>query len=917
MPTLLTLVLVPALLAAVGYVIYRAFVSPALRAVFVRNVSAYFSGVLGYLFIVAFVVAASLLAFSPRFFTDNAATLDQLSAGFPVLLLFLIPAITMTAWADERKLGTDELLFTLPAREVDVLLGKYLAVLAVYSIALAFSLTNLVVLAAIGDPDWGPIFTTYLGYLLVGAALLAAGLFCSSLTNSPTVAFVLGVVVCAIPVFIGEAPRTLFGFIDLPRESLLALSVPEQFRDFTLGVVPLSGVLYFLSLAAFFLYLNHVLIRRRLWAGRRASMGWQYAVRAASLAVALFALNVLATQTTARADFTERDLYTLSPVTTGVLDAVPEDRPVTVQAFLSEEVPAEYVDVRKRIVGLLRRFDNLGGGAVTVRTVEVEPFSEEAEEARSLGIEPREVVTTRDGRSVTEEVFLGVVFTSPTDEVVVSSVGPGSLVEYELTRSLRTVAGEERLTVGVLETDAGLMGGGAATGGGRDWAIVRELELQYEVVSVSPDGPIDAAKYDVLLAVMPSSLTEPQMGNFLAHVESGSPVLIFDDPYPFTLNPSGRVSTAPRLPKPSPGGMFGMMNRQPPEPKADGGRLTRVTDALGIRWQFDRVVFEAYNPHPEFGELVPDEYLFVTNRPEAADALNPDSPITEGLGEILFAYSGEVGPADGAGDGFTPLCRTGESLSGTMDWADFTEPSFDPFGGGESYALNPRPERRVDPGAHVLAARITGGGDGEADGTKRNAVFVADIDLISDWFFQQRFQAESLSFDNVAFVLNAVDVLAGTEEFLPLRRRKAQRRTLTEVESQTTRFLESLNEAERDLEKTLDEKLEQRRLTFEERRRAIEEDPNLSPRARAQAVQAALADEQRRMEIEEARERTALNRELDLKRSATRRRVRETENKFRLYGVTLPPIPAIALGLVVLLIRLAQERRELDPDRAV
>ena len=916
MPTLLTFILVPLLLAAVGYVIYRVAVSPALRAVFRRNVSAYFSGVLGYLFIVAFVVAASLLAFSPQFFTDNTATLDQLSAGFPVLLLFLIPAITMTAWADERKLGTDELLFTLPAREVDVLLGKYLAVLAVYTIALAFSLTNLIVLAAIGDPDWGPIFTTYLGYLLVGAALLAAGLFCSSLTNSPTVAFVLGVLVCAVPVFVGQAPRTLFGLIDLPRETLSALSVPEQFRDFTLGVVPLSGVLYFLSLAAFFLYLNHVLIRRRLWAGRRASMGWQYGVRAVSLAVVLFCLNVLATQTTARADFTARDLYTLSPVTAGVLDAVPAERPVTVQAFLSGEVPPEYVDVRKRIVGLLRRFASLGGKAVTVRVVDVEPFSEEADEARSLGVEPREVVTTRDGRSLTEEVFLGVVFTSPTDEVVVPSIGPGSLVEYELTRSLRTVAGEQRLTVGVLETDAGLMGGGNAMGGGQDWAIVRELELQYDVASVSPDGEIDPAKYDVLLAVMPSSLTEPQMDHFLAYVESGSPVLIFDDPYPFTLNPSGRVSVAPRLPKPSPGGMFGMMNRQPPEPKADGGRLTRVCDALGIRWQYDRVVFEDFNPHNEFGDLVPQEYLFVTNRADAADALNPDSPITAGLGEILFAYGGEVGPAPDADTEFTPLARTGEAVSGAMSWSDFTEPSFDPFGGGESYALRQRPTRRVDPGAHVLAARITGGGGGDG-ATGPDAVFVADVDLISDWFFQQRFQAESLSFDNTAFVLNAVDVLAGTDEFLPLRRRKAQRRTLTAVESQTTRFLEGLNEAERDLEKTLDERLEKRRLKFEERREAIEQNPDLSPRARAQAVQAALADEQRRMEIEEARERTKLNRELDQQRSVTRRRVRETENKFRLYGVTLPPIPAVALGLIVLLVRLAQERRELDPDRAV
>src|SRR5579872_5794767 len=145
-------------------------------AVFRRNVASYFSGVLGYLFIIAFVVAGGLLAFRPQFFTNNIASLDQLSEGFPMLLLFLVPAITMSAWADERKLGTDELLFTLPATDLEILLGKYLAVLAVYTIALAFSTTHLIVLRFIGNPDLGVSIATYFGYWLAGAALLSAGM---------------------------------------------------------------------------------------------------------------------------------------------------------------------------------------------------------------------------------------------------------------------------------------------------------------------------------------------------------------------------------------------------------------------------------------------------------------------------------------------------------------------------------------------------------------------------------------------------------------------------------------------------------------------------------------------------------------------------------------------------------------------
>src|SRR5688500_10859904 len=155
------------------------FRSHVIQAVFKRNVASYFSGLLGYLFIIVFVVAGSLLAFKSEFFAANQANLDQLSAWYPLLLVFIIPAVTMTAWADERKLGTDELLFTLPATDVEILLGKYLAVLAVYTTALVFSLTHAMVLAWLGDPDPWALASTYLGYWLAGAALIGAGLFAS------------------------------------------------------------------------------------------------------------------------------------------------------------------------------------------------------------------------------------------------------------------------------------------------------------------------------------------------------------------------------------------------------------------------------------------------------------------------------------------------------------------------------------------------------------------------------------------------------------------------------------------------------------------------------------------------------------------------------------------------------------------
>ena len=903
MRTALSILVLLAVLVPLALAMWRLAASPAVRAVYWRNVKSYFSGVLGYLFIVVFVVAASLLAFNQQFFTNNLATLDQLSQAFPLLLLFLIPAITMTAWSEERKLGTDELLFTLPASDLDILIGKYLSVLSVYTVTLGFSITNLYVLARMGNPDWGPVFTTDLGYWLAGAALLAAGLLTSALTSSATVAFVLGVVLCAVPVFIDRIPHTFFGLFELPRETVASLSIGAQLRDFSLGMIPLTGVLYFVSLASFMLYLNYIVIRKRHWSGgEQTGMGAQYLVRGIAVAVALVGLNVLADGGSARADLTEHQIYSLSPTTRRVIAEMDKKRPVTIQAFVSPNVPREYVPVRKRLLGLLRQYDEIGQQNIETRVVDVEPFSEQADEAAAFGIEPRSVLTIRDGRQIREDIFMGLVFTSSYDEVVIPTLGPGSLIEYELTRSLGTVSKADRLTVGVLQTDANVIGNQS------DWEIVRELRLQYDVESVAP-AALAEGEYDVLLAVMPSSLTEEDMTHFVDYVKAGNPTLIFDDPYPLQLNPPGRINVAPALPKPSPGGMFG--RQQPPEPKADGGKLTSLLDYLNISWTHDGILWSAYNPHPGFGESVPQEYLFFRNRTANPEAISSKSKITRGLQEVLLAYAGEVRNRADSPYEYTPLLVTGPT-SGIIPWEQFAIQSFNPLTFSPGFAVNPSPLYETDPAVHAAAALI--------EGAKKNGphvVFVSDIDMISDFFFQLRLSSSDLVFDNVAFILNAIDVLAGDESYLELRKRRASRNTLVAVEEQTSVFRDQLHEQQEEAEKKLDEEVEKRQAQFDKAREEIEGDTTLSSRAREQRLQMALQNETRRLAVFRQEQEKKLEQAKEKLRDQTQRKIQETEDNFWMKAVIIPPLPAMILGLSVLLVRMLRERREIDPERMV
>ncbi|MCA9079970.1 MAG: Gldg family protein [Planctomycetaceae bacterium] len=907
-----------------------------ISAVFNRNVASYFSGVLGYLFIIVFVVAGAFLAFNEQFFTDNLCTLDQLSTHFPLLLLFIVPAITMTTWADERKVGTDELLFTLPATDVEILIGKYLAVLAVYTVALGFSLSHAVVLQWLGSPDPWLLLSTYFGYWFAGAALLAAGMFASVLTNSATVAFVLGSVICAIPVFIEQVPGLFRGLLPgflvnlipgldsslsgLARQGDL-FSVGGRLGEFTRGEISLGGIFYFVGLTLFFLYLNAVMIARRHWAGGKnaASMTGQFALRTVCLGIAILCGAYVVSSTGFSFDSTAEGLHTLSSTTTELLKTVPDEKPVTIQAFVSREVPAEYVRIRKELVDRLNAFDRIGGKNVQVRIVDVEPYSPAAEEADGLGIEPQQVQTEEDGRVSVTDVYSGLVISSGFDTVTVPSFSPGTPIEYELTRSLGTVTQSQRRKVGILNTDVQPIGGFDMQSfqSRPEWQLVQELRKQYDVEQVGLDSAYPD-NLDVLIAILPSSLTPPQMEHLLDYVGSGKPVLIFDDPAPYFTGPG----MAPLSPKPSQGGgMMGM--QQPGEPKADGGRATSLTELLGIRWNVEQSLFDQSNPHPRFRDLWPSEFVFLTQEDpsstERESCLDQENVITSGLQELVTFYPGEIkslGDVD-----FTPLLTTRQRSTGVSLWEEITQEM--PFFGRQ---YRPNPRYKLDDKRHVIAALIEGkdgGGstEGEASSGAKGvkAIFVADMDMVHDIMFRLwREQFMDLKIDNVLFVLNCVDYLAGDERYIDLRKRRAEHRSLTRIERQTSQFdrrrSEEVRKAEEAAEKTLDEAKARLEAKIAELTKELEQG-NVDAGTMQVRITTATEAENRKLAQQEKEITREKNEQIRNVRMETQQEVRAIENNAWKIAVGLSPLPAIILGMIVLFLKLMNERQGIASDR--
>ena len=927
------------------------FRSHVVLAVARRNFRSYFSGILGYLFILVFCVAAAAMTFSAAFFAANQANLDQLTSAFPWLLLFVIPAITMTVWADERKLGTDELLFTMPSTEVEVLAGKYLAVLGVYSVALAFSLVNVLVLSWLGDPDPGSVISSYSGYWFSGAALLTAGMLASSLTNSATVAFVLGVVFCCVPVMLYYATDViewlmgLFGgsaeLYDL-RNRLTSMSLQQQLMDFSVGVVPFSGVAWFSLFAAIMLYLNLVVISRRRWsAGKEVGMGLQFLIRTGCLLVTAASLLTIFWTYPLRADLSAENLFTLSEATNETLRNLQAKQRITIQSFISPEVPGDYVETRRQLLGLLREFELQAGSAIEWRDIAVEPFSEEAEQARALGIEPVRLQYERDGKREEAEVFMGAFIQSATDELVIPFFGKGLPIEYELTRSLRTVSQEKRLTVGVLLTDARCLSEGD-TGG--KWEIVRELEKQYNVIAVNPSEKIlvdesspaddeasaddskDGEKtksdseapaadkkkqgFDVLLAVMPSSLTQPQMDNLVEYVKAGKPTLIFDDPCPFVFQGQSGLTMAPRLPKPGGGGgMFG--GSPPPEQKADGGEASSLMTVLNARWDNGQITYDRSNPHNEFGTL-PPEYVFVSRTGSKDTPFSPDSSVSKDLQDLVMLYPGTI--LDRAGrkeQEFIPLLRTSRE-SGLLDWDDYTSPSFSPFSMSQSVEINPNPRRRDDGESHVIAAQILN----ESKDSPLNVIFCADIDMITDWFFLERNRGMlGVKFDNVTFVLNAVDALAGDQTFIPLRSRRASLRTLKFVEDQTSTMRRQLNKEEKDAQDEMDKQLKAAEDELREEIKKIEENAELDARSKDTQVQQKEQQLSRRLELQKEQLERQLNSKVRRSGLEMKREIRRVENTVKIVACIIPAILPICFGMLFLGLRNLAEQQSINPNR--
>ncbi len=424
-----------------------------------RELSSFFGSPVAYLFIGAFL-AATLFTFfwAETFFARNIADARPLFDWMPILLIFLVAALTMRLWSEERRAGTLETLLTLPVSPLKLVLGKFVAALTLVAVALALTLPLPLTVSFLGPLDWGPVAGGYLATLLLAAAYVAIGVFVSARTDNPIVSLIGTALVCGAFYLIGSG--AIAGLLGHRGAELLHLvGSGSRFESIARGVIDLRDLYFYLSIVGVFLALNVYGLERLRWslpaqgspANARAHRRWGWVV---GLAVANFLAGNLWLQKIgwARADLTEGRTYSISQTTRDYLGQIEE--PLLIRGYFSAQTHPLLAPLVPQLRDLLREYQVAGDGRVRLEIIDpLEDPEMEREAGERYGIRPVAFETASKYQAGVVNSYFDILVQYGDhfehlgfrDLIEVKGRGEGELdvrlrnPEYDITRTIKKV----------------------------------------------------------------------------------------------------------------------------------------------------------------------------------------------------------------------------------------------------------------------------------------------------------------------------------------------------------------------------------------------------------------------------------------------------------------------------------------------
>lgn len=699
-----------------------------IKTLITKELKSYFDHPAGYVFLVIFLVVSNYFFYRTIMFSELAST-RPLFDLMPWLMLFLVPAVTMKLFAEERKSGTWEILLTQPLSELSYVVGKWLSAVAFFAIALALLLPVPLTLSIIGDFDTGQIFAQFLGALLFAGALSALGACASQLTKNQIIAFLLSLAGGFFFIIAGMDFVTL----SLPsavRTVFENLSLTGHYFSLTRGVLDIRDLLYFISFIAIFLSLTYLLVKRpRVNTGKKEWRTFQTGITGIIIIAVL--INLFGHTIRGRIDFTADNLYTLSPASKNIVGNL--DDLVTLSIYKSEELPAEIAAVERDVDDLVKDLVAAGKGNLTLNTYTPDHEDFEASVQR-LGIPSVQFNVVRQDEFQVKQGYFGLAIEYAGDFETLPFIDNTANLEYLLVSGIKKLTDEEVKVVGFL------------TGSGEksiqsDYAtLVTNLREQYEVREI--DLANEETALEELTGLVIAGSNSPLSPEALQKIQNfsagGGSLMVLAD----------KVLITPQTlsAQPNPSNVFSLLD--------DYGLSVNTNLALDLRSNesitFGGGLINYILPYPFWMRTV----------------ANPDHPTTKNLQSLLVPWASTISVTETEGIAVDSLIQTTQ---------------FGHLQREGEFNLSPDQQFQVDQsalGTHIIGVAAHKSGESRL-------ILVGDSDFLTEQFTRT-------SPTSLAFALNSIDWLIQDESLIEIRSKNrvpAPLRAETDAQRSTIKYL--------------------------------------------------------------------------------------------------------------------------------
>jgi ABC-type uncharacterized transport system involved in gliding motility auxiliary subunit len=685
-------------------------VSP-IRTIARRELRALFDQPTAYILLVVFTTVNAFLFFRQAELY-GVASLRPMLDFLPWLLLFLVPAVTMRALAEDVRSGTLEVLLAQPITELELLLGKYVGQVIFLWLALAVTLTIPIGLALGTAPPFGIVVAQYIGAALLIVGLAGVGVWASSVTRNQITAFILAVAVMFLLILVGLDPL----IVGLPpRLGAIAasLGVLSHFSGIDRGVLDLRDVVYFVTLGALFLLFAYVALLARKLTARGESLQ-RLRLGAGLLASALVVVNLLGRHIGGRLDLTPSHAFTLSPATKQLLRTLPDL--VTIKLYASDALPPEVAFLRRDVDDLLSDYRSAGRGKVRVVILNPSGDSSALREARSAGIPPIQFNVVGRSELQVKEGFLGIAVRYADAVKTIPFVQQTNDLEYRLTADIRALTHPEKVTIAL-----GEINDAASARSQRSFDALREqLAQTYDVRPFAlTDTTVAAGVRVIAVAGTADSLTGAQAARLRAFLDGGGSLLVM----------AGGMSISPQ-------GPFAMARQV---------GWNALLKPYGVSIESNMVYDLASNAQvalpSQFGQVLVGYPLWVRALSTKA------SPVNAEIGAVMLPWASQIDVSKATAGTVTPLLVTSRA-GGVQETTAFLDP-------GGQFSRDSLKSR-------VVAALVNPLAGDTAKRSRGRLVVVGSSDFASDRYARQ-------SLENLVLVQNAVDWLAQDEALISIR----------------------------------------------------------------------------------------------------------------------------------------------------